>query len=80
MKRIKSWQNLQTLFTFEYLFTLSYVHTVTYIAYEHIHLAPGSCTSVKYTELLEKFCLICLSIVRFTNKLNGNDHNLSNYR
>ena len=29
----------------------------TYIVYEHIHLAPGSCTSVKYTQLLVKFCL-----------------------
>ena len=28
------------------------------IAYEHIHLTPGSCTSVKCTQLLVKFCLI----------------------
>ena len=41
-KRIKSWQNLQTLFAFEYLFTLSYFYMFIYIAYEHIHLAPGS--------------------------------------
>ena len=50
--------NMQTLFTFEYLFTLPYFYTFAYIAHEHIHLAPGSCTSVKYTQLLVKFCLI----------------------
>ena len=29
-----------------------------HIAYKQIHLSPGSNTSVKYTQLLVKFCLI----------------------
>ena len=45
---------MQTLFTFEYLLTLSYIYKFKYIAYEHIHLAPASSTSVKYTQLLVK--------------------------
>ena len=40
------------------IFQKSYFYTITYIAYEHIHLAPGSYASVKYTQLLANFCLI----------------------
>ena len=53
-KWFKSSQNMQTLFTLEYLSYFIHLH----IAYEHIHVTPGSCASVKYTHLLVKFCLI----------------------
>ena len=39
-----------------YLHYHSFIHLQ--IAHEHIHLTPGSCTSVKYTQMLVKFCLI----------------------
>ena len=41
----------------------------------HSHACQGSCTSVKYTQLLAKFCLI----VWFTSKLSSNMYILSDF-